>query len=161
MSNRSVTGIATIPAAPPLPAPTGTVTADTVDARYLKGTGTNFLALVEQTKNSQTPTNYWVFISTVNELRRIVGVISNDLLLLDQATTASGNGYSILLADLKGWKVQNVGGAAGTVNGVALPANKDVVSGEYFAGENYAYAPPTWVNGTGTTLLITEFNKKP
>ena len=159
MSNRSITGITTIPA--PIPGAVGTVTADTVDSRYLKGSSTNFLDLVEGTKNSQTPTNYWVFISTVNELRRIVGVISDELLLLDQATTASGNSYSILLADLKGWKVQNVGNAAGTVNGVSLPSNKDVISGEYYAGDNYAYAPPTWVNGTGTTLLVTEFNKKP
>jgi hypothetical protein len=158
MSNRSVTAITTIPLGT---TGTGTVTVDATDNRYLRGTGTNFLSLVEGTKNSQTPTNYWVFISTVNELRRIVGVISDDLLLLDQATTAAGNTYSILLADLKGWKVQNVGAGAGTVNGVSLPINKDVVSGEYYAGENYAYAPPTWVNGTGTTLLITEFNKKP
>jgi hypothetical protein len=161
MSNRSITGIATIPAAPPLPAPTGTVTADTVDSRYLKGAGTNFLSLVEETKNSQTPTNYWVFIDTANELRRIVGVVSDTVLLLDQATTASGNTYSILLANLKGWEVQNVGAGAGTVNGVSLPVNKEVKSGEYFAGNNYAYSPPTWVNGTGTTLLVTEFNKKP
>lgn len=158
MSNRSVTTITTVPLGT---AGAGTVTADTVDAKYLKGTGTNFLELVEGTKNSQTPTNYWVFIDTVNELRRIVGVISDEVILLDQATTAAGNGYSILLADLKGWKVQNVGAGAATVGGVALPINKDVVSGEYYAGENYAYAPPTWVNGTGTTLLITEYDKKP
>ena len=158
MSNRSVTGITTIPLGT---AGTGTATADTNDAKYLRGTGSNFLSLVQTTKNSQSPTNYWVFINSKNELRRIVGVISNDLILLDQACTANGDTYTILLADLKGWKVQNVGAGAGTVNGVSLPINKDLISGEYFAGENYAYAPPTWVNGTGTTLLITEFNKKP
>lgn len=159
MSNRSVTGITTIPLGT---AGASTVTADATDAKYLRGTSTtNFLSLVETTKNSQTPTNYWVFINSKNELRRIVGVISDDLILLDQACTANGDTYTILLADLKGWKVQNVGAGAGTVNGVSLPTNKDLISGEYFAGENYAYAPPTWVNGTGTTLLITEFNKKP
>lgn len=158
MSNRTVTTITTVPLGT---VGAGTVTADTIDARYLRGTGTNFLSLVEGTKNSQTPTNYWVFINSKNELRRIVGVISDDLLLLDQTNTAAGDSYSILLADLKGWKVQNVGAGAATVGGVALPINKDVISGEYFAGENFAYAPPTWVNGTGTTLLITEYNKKP
>ena len=158
MSNRNVTSITTIPLGT---AGAGTVTADTVDARYLKGTGTNFLALVEQTKNSQTPTNYWVFISTVNELRRIVGVISNELLLLDQATTAAGNGYSILLADLKSYSVANIGGANGTLNGQAIVPSQTINSGDYFGGENFAYCPPAWVNGSGTILSIVEQDKKP
>lgn len=158
MSNRSVTAITTVPLGT---TGAGTVTADANDARYLRGTGTAFLSLVEQTKNSKAPTDYWVFINTINELRQVVSVISDDLILLDQTTTANGNTFSMLYADLKAWKVQNVGAGAATVGGVALAVNKEVDSGEYFAGENFAYSQPTWINGTGTTLLVTEYDKKP
>lgn len=159
MSNRSVTGISTIPLGT---AGSGTITASPIDARYVNGTGTNFLSLVETVKIARVPTNYWLFVNGKNELRRIMGITSDNLLLLDEPTTASGDTYIILLADLiKGWKVQNVGSAVGTVNGEALPANKEVNSGDYYGGTNITYSQPTWVNGTGTTLLITEYDKKP
>ena len=158
MSNRTTTGITTIPLGT---TGAGTVTADTTDAKYLVGTGTNFLSLVETSKASRTPTNYWIFIASVNELRRIVGIISDELLLLDTATTATADAYSILLADLKGWTVENVGMAAGTVGSGAIAAGAKISSGEYFGGENFSYSQPTWLNGSGTTLQINEFDKQP
>jgi hypothetical protein len=157
MSNRTATGITTIPL--------GTAGAGTVEGdggKYIKGTGTNFLSLVEKTKASQSPTNYYIFIKTDNLLLKIVGVISDTLLLVDKdvAGTVTGRGYDILLADLKSWSVTNITATAGTVNGQEIVQGQTIESGDYVFGTDYRYAPPAWANGTSTKLTIVEQNRK-
>jgi hypothetical protein len=154
MASRTVTGISAVPAGV---AGTGTVTADTADAKYLRGTGTNFLDLVPkgETRNGKA-SRYYVFIPAKSQLIKIIGFISNTLLLLEATNTASADPYQIVKADLQSFRIANQSATAGLLDGQAFAGNAVFESPVIDKTNQYQPQPPHWVNATGTTFLIIE-----
>lgn len=126
---------------------TGTVTSDTVDVKYLQGSGTFFTQAYKG-----IPSEY-IYFPASNEVRKVVGIMSDTTIALDRAISVSGAAWEYIYCTMVAFSLANVGGADGEWNGVPFVAG----SVEKDEGQSSSsFCQVQTFDATGTTFEITE-----
>lgn len=154
MATRTVTGIDTIPQGV---SGAGTVSVDSANPLYIRGTGTSFLSIIPNgDRRIGLASRHYIFIPAKGELIKIVGFINDELLLLDAPTTALNDPFTILKADVQSFEIRNNTATAGILDGNAFAGNAVFNSPVIQQTNQDKPQPPHWVDATNTSFLIIE-----
>jgi len=155
---RTVTGKSTIPAGASQSG-TFTTTAGHTDRLTYSGTAAALNTILSQGRENseREKINLWIHIPTSDLLLRIVSWGGQIVKVDGTATGVSAEAWELVEANLAGWSVLNQGGADGYVNGQALEATNSITDSDA-PQATYRRNPmdAVLINGTGTSLLITE-----
>lgn len=155
---RTVTGKSTIPAGVSK-AGTFTTTAGHTDRLTYSGTAAALNTILAQGRENseQEKINLWIHIPTSDLLLRIISWGGQIVKVDGNASGVSAEAWELVEANLYGWSVLNQGGADGYVNGQALEATNSITDSDA-PQATYRRNPmdAVLINGTGTSLLITE-----
>lgn len=97
----------------------GTVTSDSQKGTYVRGTGTSFL-----TDFPSYEPNLYLYVVTPEILVKVKEVVNDELLILEDNISVVGNGYGVVVANLKSYTIDSDG--AYILDGVAIPVAKEI-----------------------------------
>lgn len=155
---RTVTGKSTIPAGT-AQAGTFTTHTDHNDRLVYSGTAAALDAILAQGRENseQEKNNLWIHIPTSDLLFRILSWGGQVVKVDGDASGVSAEAWELVESKICGWSILNQGGSAGSVGGESLASGASMTFADSDeAGDRRRYLDAIQVNGTGTSLLITE-----